>query len=338
MNIEQTVVNLQLRHPFQTGRSAAEPTRRNLHVRIGAGMGEAAPTPYYGETLESVQNAVNRYAAVLKNVDEDAPIERVAALMKTTLGGNASARAAIESALWDRLGRRLNVPLHKVWGIDGTTIAPTSYTIGLDSLDVMQEKVRQAEPYKILKVKLGTPYDIEIIRAIRELTDKPIRVDANTAWSPKKAVRLCEQLAELGVELVEQPVAADDWDGLKFVRENSPIPIIADESCRTAQDIRRLAGCVDGINIKLAKCGGVSEALTMIRLARVFQMRVMVGCMIETSIGIGMMAQLAALADYVDLDGHLLIVNDPYQGPALTDGAFTLPDAPGIGTRYRTGT
>ena len=210
---------------------------------------------------------------------------------------------------------------------------PTSYTIGLGSTEEMQSKTAEASDYAILKVKLGTPRDREIIEALREVTDKPIRVDANTAWTPKHAASMCEWLAGRRVELVEQPVKAADLDGLQFVRERSPLPVIADESVRTASDIPRLVGRVDGINIKLAKCGGPTEALTMIRLARVHEMQVMVGCMIESSVGISTMAQLAPLVDYVDLDGNLLVGNDPYRGPTVADGVLELTEAAGNGCR-----
>ena len=338
MNIEYSRVTLHLRDPFTIARRAPRTETEVIHVRIGAGIGEAAPQPYYGETVETVEIALARYIEALADLDDDAPIETVAERMKTTLGGHPSARAAIEAALWDRLGRRLNAPLWRLWGLDPANVPPTSYTIGLGTTEAMQKKARDATNVSILKVKLGTPDDIGIVRALREVTDKPIRVDANTAWSPREAVERCEAFVELGVEFVEQPVKGHDLDGLRFVHERSPLPIIADESVRTSEDILRLAGCVDGINIKLAKCGGLLEAMTMIRLAHALGMRVMLGCMIESSIGIATMLQLAPLADDVDLDGNLLITNDPYEGPRLVDGVHVLTEAPGNGTRFRTGT
>ncbi|MBT3270494.1 dipeptide epimerase [Candidatus Poribacteria bacterium] len=329
--MEHDVVTLRLTHPFRIARTGADDVRQVVHVRVGDGIGEAAPHPYYGESVDTVRVAVDRYAAALRDLPDDAPVERAMRLVDASFGGNASARAALESALWDAMARRYAAPLWRLWGADPAEMPPTSFTIGIGSPEEMQRKATEAADYSILKVKLGTPRDRDIIAALRDVTDKPVRVDANTAWTPKEAVRACEWLADSGVELVEQPVKAADLDGMRFVRERSPLPIIADESVRTAADVTQLAGRVDGINIKLAKCGGPTEALSMIRLARVHGLQVMVGCMIESSVGIATMAQLAPLVDYVDLDGNLLIDNDPYRGPPIADGVLALQDAPGNG-------
>ncbi len=331
MRIEHEVITLRLRDPFRIARTGADEERQVVHVRVGDGIGEAAPHPYYGESVDTVRVALDRYAAAMQDLPDDAPIEQALGRASEAFGGNAAARGALSSALWDAMARRYNAPLWRLWGVDPSAMAPTSFTIGIGAPEEMQRKAVEAAAYSILKVKLGTPDDREIIAALREVTDKPIRVDANTAWNPKEAVRNCKWLADAGVELVEQPVAADDLEGLRFVWELSPLPIIADESARTPADVARLVGCVDGINIKLAKCGGPMQALTMIRMARVHGMRVMVGCMIESSVGIATMAQLAPLVDYVDLDGHLLISNDPYRGPSVVDGALALTDVPGNG-------
>jgi L-alanine-DL-glutamate epimerase-like enolase superfamily enzyme len=197
----------------------------------------------------------------------------------------------------------------------------------------MAEKTRQAEMYPILKVKLGTPRDLEIIQTLRDVTDKPIYVDANTAWTPKEAIHKIRELARYGVELVEQPTKPGDLSGLKFVRENSELPIIADESVKRASDIPMLAECVDGINIKLVKCGGLLEAHRMIHVARTHGLQVMIGCMIESSLGITAAAHLTPLVDYADLDGNLLIANDPYTGVTLDKGKLILPNRPGIGVK-----
>ncbi len=333
MKIEHEVVTLRLRHPFRIARTGADEERQVVHARIGDGIGEAAPHPYYGESVDTVRVALDRYAAAIHDLPADAPVEQTMGRAVAAFGGNTAARGALSSALWDAMARRYNAPLWRLWGVDPSTMAPTSFTIGIGAPEDMQRKAVEAAEYAILKVKLGTPDDREIIAALREVTDKPIRVDANTAWTPKEAVRKCAWLADAGVELVEQPVKADDLEGLRFVRERSPLPIIADESVRTAADITRLVGCVDGINIKLAKCGSPMEALTMIHLARVHSMQVMVGCMIESSVGIAMMAQLAPLVDYVDLDGNLLIENDPFTGPSVVVGALKLEELPGAGHR-----
>ena len=195
----------------------------------------------------------------------------------------------------------------------------------------MAEKVLQAEAYPILKVKLGTPRDIEIFQTLRNVTDKPIYVDANTAWTPKEAVKKIRQLAQYGVALIEQPTKPDDIAGIKYVREHSELPIIADESVKRASDIPALVNAVDGINIKLVKCGGILEAIRMIHTARAHGLLVMIGCMIESSLGITAAAHLTPLVDYADLDGNLLISNDPYIGVTLENGKLILPDHPGIG-------
>jgi L-alanine-DL-glutamate epimerase-like enolase superfamily enzyme len=331
MRVEHEVVTLRLRHPFRIARTGADDVRRVVYVRVGDGIGEAAPHPYYGESPETVCAAVDRYASALADLPEDAPVGQAMRLADAAFGGNPAARGALESALWDSTARRYGMPLWQLWGTEPGQMKPTSFTIGLGSTEEMQRKAAEASDYAVLKVKLGTTRDREIIQALREVTDKPIRVDANTAWTPKHAARMCDWLADHGVELVEQPVKAKDLDGLQFVRERSPLPVIADESVCIAADIPRLVGRVDGINIKLAKCGGPTEALTMIRLARVHGMQVMVGCMIESSVGVSTMAQLAPLVDYVDLDGNLLIANDPFRGPAVTHGVLQLGDAAGNG-------
>jgi L-alanine-DL-glutamate epimerase-like enolase superfamily enzyme len=192
--------------------------------------------------------------------------------------------------------------------------------------------VREAAPYPILKVKLGSDHDEEILTVIRDVApDKVLRVDANAAWTPKRALGMMDVLVRHGVEFVEQPLPAHDLDGMRFVRERSPLPIIADESCLVATDIPRLAGAVDGINIKLSKCGGLREALKMIAVARAHGMLVMMGCMIETSLGITTAAHMTPLVDFADLDGAALLANDPCRGASIEGGVIAIPDAPGLG-------
>ena len=333
MRIHHRVVDLKLIHPFKISRQAVDEYRQVVSVEIDGGMGEALPARFYGETVETVQVAIEILESGLDgNLDA---IQSVMAKLQSVLGGNYAAKSAIDMALHDRLGKALGVPLYRLWGLDPNAVPPTSYTIGLDEPEVMQQKTREAEDYAILKVKLGTPQDVQIIHALREVTDKPIYVDANTAWSPKEAVRKIRELAPLGIDIVEQPNAADDLEGLKFIREHSDIPIIADESVKRAADIPALAECVDGINIKLAKCGGLLEAMRIISVARAHNLKVMIGCMIESSLGITAAAHLTPLVDYVDLDSHQLIANDPYIGVTLKNGKLVLPNRPGIGVIQR---
>ena len=333
MRIHHNIVDLKLLHPFKIARRAVDEYRQVVSVGIDGGLGEAPPARFYGETVETVGTALEILASGLDgNLDA---IQTVMSDLQSALGGNYAAKSAIDMALHDRLGKALGVPLYRLWGLDPNAMPPTSYTIGLDTSDVMQQKTREAVDCAILKVKLGTPQDVRIIHALREVTDKPIYVDANTAWSPKEAVRKIRELAPLGIDIVEQPTAADDLEGLKFIREHSDIPIIADESVKRASDIPVLADCVDGVNIKLVKCGGLLEARQIISVARAHKLKVMMGCMIESSLGITAAAHLTPLVDYVDLDSHLLIANDPYSGVTLKNGKLVLPDRPGIGVVQR---
>ncbi|MDE0041982.1 MAG: dipeptide epimerase [Candidatus Poribacteria bacterium] len=333
MRIHHSIVDLKLLHPFKIARRAVDEYRQVVSVEIDGGLGEAPPARFYGETVETVGTALDILASGLDgNLDA---IQTVMAELQSALGGNYAAKSAIDMALHDRLGKALGVPLYRLWGLDPNATPPTSYTIGLDTPNVMQQKTREAEDFAILKVKLGTPQDVQIIRALREVTDKPIYVDANTAWSPKEAVGKIRELAPLGVDIVEQPTAADDLEGLKYIREHSDVPIIADESVKRAADIPALADCVDGVNIKLVKCGGLLEAMRIISVARAHKLKVMMGCMIESSLGITAAAHLTPLVDYVDLDSHLLIANDPYSGVTLKNGKLVLPDRPGIGVVQR---
>ena len=329
MNIVSYITDLQLQHPFKIARRATDAFRQVISVEIDGGIGETAPARFYGETVQTVRVALETIAPALPK-DLDA-IHDVMEVIEETLGGNYAAKSAIDMALHDRLGKKLGVPLYQLWGLNPHKTPCTSFTIGLDEPEVMAEKTRHAEAYPILKVKLGTSQDIEIIQKLREVTDKPIYIDANTAWTPKEAVRKIRDLARYGVELVEQPIKPNDLAGLKFVREHSELPIIADESVKRASDIPTLAECVDGINIKLVKCGGLLEAHRMISVARAHGLSVMVGCMIESSLGITAAAHLTPLVDYADLDGHLLIANDPYTGVSLDKGKLILPNRPGIG-------
>ena len=327
--IASKITKLQLNHPFKISRRETDAYREIISVEIDGGIGEAAPAKFYGESVQTVETALETlFSSHDGNLDE---IQDVMARIESTLDGNYAAKSAIDMALHDRLGKKLGVPLYKLWGLNPQKTPCTSFTIGLDEPAVMAEKALQAEAYPILKVKLGTSRDIEILQTLRSVTDKPIYVDANTAWTPKEAVQKIHQLIGYDVELIEQPTKPDDIAGLKYVREHSELPIIADESVKRASDIPALAESVDGINIKLVKCGGILEALRMIHVARAHGLLVMIGCMIESSLGITAAAHLTPLVDYADLDGSLLISNDPYTGVKIDNGKLILPDRPGIG-------
>ena len=340
MRLETELLTLHPRHPFAIARGSVSETHTVL-VRIvdadGAeGWGEAAGNRFYGETADTVRAALARYAPLLADADPWA-LEQVDAALLATLRGNPSARAAISAALHDLMGRRLGVPVWRLWGLDASRLPPSSYTIGIvDDEGELRRRVAEAAPYPVLKIKLGSAHDERILRTVRDAAPgKRLRVDANAAWSAKRAVAMLPLLAECGVELLEQPVAAHDLDGLRFVRERAPMPVIADESCLVASDVARLAGCVDGVNLKLAKCGSLREALRIVHVARAHGMLVMAGCMLESSLGISAAAQLAPLLDYADLDGAALLSDDPFTGATIAGGAIALPDGPGLGVARR---
>jgi L-alanine-DL-glutamate epimerase-like enolase superfamily enzyme len=251
----------------------------------------------------------------------------------TTLRGNAAARSALSAALHDLAGKRLGIPVFRLWGLDPSKAPRSTFTIGLDTPERIRLKVEEAAEYPILKVKLGTEHDVEILRAIREVTDKEIRVDANCGWTVKRAIAMLPVLREFGITVLEQPLPPHEIGGLAEITRHATIPVIADESCRTVEDIPPLVGAVDGINIKLAKCGSLREALRMIAVARAHGMMVMVGCMIESSLGITAAAHFTPLVDIVDLDGAALLADDPFTGARIDGGQVTLPDGPGLGVR-----
>ncbi len=338
LRLTHEIVDLETTHPFGIARGTRS-GYRVVVVRLadadGAeGWGEANPSSYYGETAETVVAALERFAPLLADADPF-DMEGIEAALLASMRHNAAARAAVSIALHDLAGKRLGVPLWKLWGLDPAKAPPSSFTIGIADAATIRQKVREAEAYPILKIKVGTADDETILEAVRAETDKPIRVDANCGWTAKQAVASLPMLADFGVELIEQPLPPDDLEGLALVRGASELPIIADESCRTAADIPRLAGVVDGINIKLAKCGSLREALRMIAVARAHHLLVMVGCMIETSIAITAAAHFTPLLDFVDLDGAALLKHDPYQGASIADGRVTLPTGPGLGVARR---
>jgi L-alanine-DL-glutamate epimerase-like enolase superfamily enzyme len=339
MQLTHEILPLRTTHPFVIARggSAEYPT---VLVRLtdadGAeGLGEAAPSAYYGETTHTVIAALEKYAPVLAHADAFA-IEDTEAALLVALKGNPSARAAISAALHDLAGKRLGVPVWKMWGLSPARAPRSSFTIGITTDDELRKRVAEAEPYPILKIKLGTPRDEQIIRLVREAApNKILRIDANCGWSVKRALAIIPLLADLGVEFVAQPLPPADLDGLRFVRDRSPLPIIADESCLVAADVPRLAGVVDGINLKLAKCGSLLEARRIIHVARAHHLRVMCGCMVESTLGISAAAQFAPLLDDADLDGGALLANDPFSGVTIDGGVVALSDQPGLGVTRR---
>jgi len=337
LRMDVEVLTLRTTHPFVIARGG-QSDHRTVWVRLtdaegNEGWGEAAPSKYYGETAESVLAALQVYGSMLP--DDPFQLEEAERRWENKLRGNAAARAALSAALHDLVGKRLDVPLFRMWGLDPCTAPPSTFTIGLDAPERIGAKVQEAAQYPILKVKLGTDRDLEILRAIRQVTDKEIRVDANCGWTVKRALRMLPVLDEFGVTVLEQPLVPHDLDGLAAVTAQADIPVIADESCLTAVDIPPLVGKVDGINIKLAKCGGLREALRMIAVARAHGLMVMVGCMIESSLGITAAAHFTPLVDIVDLDGAALLADDPFTGATIEQGQVRLPSGPGLGVSRR---
>jgi L-alanine-DL-glutamate epimerase-like enolase superfamily enzyme len=334
LHIDAKPIELHLTTPFRISRGVQE-TASNVIVQIQygehIGYGEAAPDEYYGENQETVLSCIATFAGNLG--DDPFLIEDIMSNLEQLIRLHPAAKAAVDMAIYDLIGKILHVPLYKLLGLNPAHTPCTSFTLGIDSPTNMAKKALLAKDYPILKVKVGTKNDIAMLEAIREVSAATIRVDANTAWTPKEAIKMINAFAPYDVEFVEQPIAPRDLEGLRLIRENVPIPIIADESCVTIDDIPRLAGCVDGVNFKLMKSNGITNVLKMIHVARAHNLRVMIGCMIESSMAITAAAHLTPLVDYADLDGHLLIDNDPYEGVKVVNGKLVLPDAPGLGVQ-----
>ena len=335
MKLSHQTIELNPTHPFVIARGGYA-HHRNVIVRLTdddgiEGYGEAAPNRYYGESVSTVTAALGQFKPILERADP-LSLESIEAQLSRVLRGNASAKGAVSSALHDLVGKRLGLPVYRLWGLDTSQLPESSFTIAIAENAELERRVIEARDYPILKVKLGTDRDMEIVRMVREAAPrKRLRVDANAGWTAKQAVRMSDFLADHGVEMIEQPVPANDIEGLRFVRERSKLPVFADESCLVATDVAKLAGAVDGINIKLAKCGSLREALRMVHTARALDLQVMAGCMIESSLGISAIAQISPLLDYADFDGAALLSNDPFRGATIAGGAIRLPEGAGLG-------
>ena len=329
---------LQLRHTF-TVSSYSRKTTPGVQVRIDyegfTGYGEASMPPYLGQSVETVTSFLQKVD--LSQFNDPFQMETILAYVASLSPGDGAAKAAIDIALHDLVGKLLGVPWWRLWGLDAAKAPSTTFTIGIDTPDVVREKTREcADRFNILKVKVGLDNDKEMIRTIREVTDLPLAVDANQGWKDREeALDEIFWLKENGVVMVEQPMAKENMDDNAWITERSPLPIFADEAIQRLADIPSIKGAYHGINIKLMKCGGVAEARKMITLARELGMQVMIGCMTETSAGISAATTLSPLVDYADLDGHVLLANDPYDGIQLVDGKLTLVNKPGTGVTLR---
>jgi L-alanine-DL-glutamate epimerase-like enolase superfamily enzyme len=336
--LETEIVRLRLRHTWTTTMSSSE-HRDTLQVRLVrdgvTGIGEGAPIVRYHESAQGAREAVASTRDVVLSGDPWR-VETFLGEAFRRLEGQYAARAALDIALHDWIGKKLGIPVYRLLGLDPANAPLTTFSIGIDTPETTREKVREAAEFPVLKVKVGLDTDEATIEAVRAVTGKPLRVDANEGWKDKEtAIRKIEWLASKGVELVEQPMPAAMLEEAAWVRERSPIPVFADEACLRASSIPPLAGAYHGVNVKLDKAGGLREGLRMIHTARACGLEVMLGCMISSSASTTAAAHLSPLVDYADLDGHLLVANDPWEGVAVRDGRLVLPDRPGLGLRRR---
>lgn len=325
---------LQLKHTF-TVSSYSRTTTPGVQVKIDyqgyTGYGEASMPPYLGQSVESVTAFLQQVN--LEQFADPFCLEDILTYVDSLSPGDSAAKAAVDIALHDLVGKMLGAPWYRIWGYDPAKAPSTTFTIGIDTPEVMKEKTLECVgQFNILKVKLGTDRDKELIQTIRSVTDLPLAVDVNQGWGDRfQALDMIYWLKEQGIVMVEQPLAIDRYDDQAWLFERSPLPLFADESIQRLPDVRRMHGLFSGINIKLMKCTGLREAHKMVELARALDMQVMLGCMTETSCAVSAAAQLSPAVDFADLDGNLLISNDLFSGVTVVDGRLTLPDLPGIG-------
>jgi L-Ala-D/L-Glu epimerase / N-acetyl-D-glutamate racemase len=332
------IVRLYLRHTWTTTMSSSE-YRDTVYLRYTrdgvTGLGEGAPIVRYGEDAAHARAALEGVRDVVRAADPWT-LEKLLATVFRRLEHQYAARAALDIALNDWTGQRLGIPLYRLFGLDPADAPITTFSIGIDTPEMTRQKVREAAQFPVLKIKVGLDNDEATIEAVRSVTAKPLRVDANEGWKDRdEAARKIEWLVSRGVELVEQPMPAAMLEETRWLRDRFEVPIFADEACLRSSDIPKLADAYDGVNIKLDKAGGVREALRMIHVARACGLGVMLGCMISSSVSTTAAAHLSPLADYADLDGNLLIANDPWSGVAVREGRLVLPEGPGLGLRKR---
>lgn len=328
MKLHWEPITLDLKTTFRVAHGAFD-QRFNVLVYLDDGVGEAATVSYYGET----QEGIIEYLKSVADLGED-PFDLEAVLTRRPPGSRAG-RCAIDEALHDLWGKKLGQPLYKLFGLNPNNLPLTSFTIGMDEPEVMAAQSRSSG-YPIIKIKLGSEKDEEIVSSIRNATNAKLLVDVNAGWSRERAVQVIPRLIEYDLELIEQPLAVNDVEGYFWLKEKLRaqkiyIPIFADETAKTSYDVAKLAGAIDGVVVKTMKSEGIREALRMIHTARAHDMLVMLGCFIESSVGVTAAAHLAPLCDYADLDGPLLIKDDPYRGLNYDGAKFTLPDGPGLG-------
>jgi len=336
--VDLQIVRLNLRHTWTTTMSSSE-FRDTLHLRYTrdgvTGYGEGAPIVRYQEDAGGGRDALNGIRGYLESADPWL-FEKLMAEVNRRIPGQHAAKAALDIALMDWICKKLGVPLHRYFGLDAADTPTTTFSIGMDTPEVVRQKVKEADEFPVLKVKVGLKTDEEMIASVRGATNKPLRVDANEGWTDREeAVRKINWLETQGVQFIEQPMPAHMFDEIKWVRSRVHMPIFADEACTEASVIPRLREVYDGINVKLDKAGGILEAYRWIQIAKALGMKTMLGCMVSTSCSVTAAAHLSPLVDFADLDGNLLIANDPYSGVRVEKGKLVLPASPGLGLKMR---
>ena len=333
MKLRFVPYELKLKHVFTLATSSRTTTPvvlTEIEYNGKKGFGEASMPPYLGESHETVMKFLSQVN--LSQFKDPFLIEDIVSYLDGISPGNYAAKASVDIALHDLVGKLVGKPWFRLWGLDPEKTPFTSFTIGIDTPEVVRQKVAEAEPYKILKVKLGLGNDKEMIETIRSVSDKPICADVNQGWKDRNyALEMANWLKEKNVVFLEQPMPKNMTDDIAWLTQNAPLPVVADEALQTIDDLLALKGVYSAINIKLMKCGGMNAAYKMAQMANEMGMKIMIGCMTETSCAISAAAQLSPLANWADLDGNLLISNDCYDGVTITGGKVTLNERPGIG-------
>lgn len=332
MKVDYKKSNLKFKHPFTISKGT-KTHQAALLVQLDffgiKGYGEAPAIPYYNISVDQMIADIEGKKKMIEKFSFTEP-ERYWHYLHHLIPQDPFLICALDIAAWDMYGKMKRKQLYQLWDLEISHNPLTDITIGIDSIDKMVAKMKET-PWPVYKIKLGTANDIEIIQALRKNTDSILRVDANAAWNAEEALEKIKILADVGVEFIEQPLAKDDWKGMKFLYENSPLPLIADESCVSEQDVEKCKGYFNGINIKLTKCSGITPALRMIENARALDMKVMMGCMNESSIGTSAIAQFLPMLDYVDMDGPLLLEDDVAKGVTFDTGKIIYGDGYGLG-------
>jgi L-alanine-DL-glutamate epimerase-like enolase superfamily enzyme len=336
MELHLRCIDLPLRHRFTIAHGSAD-VQRNVFVELRqdglSGFGEAAPLPYYGVSCERIAAALEGVRPWVESAELGEPEGFWREAVKRLRGENF-ALCALDEAAHDLWGKRLGRPVYALWGLNPAACPPMNYTIGIDTTERMVAKMREFPGFDLYKIKLSANAPVDVIRELRKHTDARFRVDANTSWTATQTIAWSRELATLGVEFIEQPLPATAWEQMPRVRAESALPILADESCVVEEDVVRCAECFDGINIKLTKAGGLTPARRMIAEARRLGLKVMVGCMTESTVGVSAIAQLAPMLDYVDMDGPLLLREDVAEGVRIDRGRAIYPPVPGCGITW----